>query len=207
MNAKGSTVEDYFLRPRNVGDLRERANACGEACSPTCGAVVRLSLEIDEASQQITRAQFKAAGCRFLIASASALTELIKGTHASAALALNEETIAAHLTDFPLEKLRCAALCCGALQASVAHYSAQAATATHDEWVGEEALICTCFGVAENSIEQTIHTHVATTVEEVTAACNAGGGCGSCHPLIEDMLEDYRRTETLQSGTLHREGE
>ena len=28
-----------------------------------------------------------------------------------------------------------------------------------------------------------------TTVAEVTRACNAGGGCGSCHQLIQEILE------------------
>jgi NAD(P)H-nitrite reductase large subunit len=28
-----------------------------------------------------------------------------------------------------------------------------------------------------------------TTVADVTRICNAGGGCGSCHQLIQEILE------------------
>ena len=66
---------------------------------------------------------------------------------------------------------------------------------TLEEWAGEEVLICTCFGVSEKTIERVIQTCSLHTVKEVTRACNAGGGCGSCHPLIEDILEGYWRSD------------
>jgi NifU-like protein len=61
------------------------------------------------------------------------------------------------------------------------------------EWTGEKALICTCFGVSEEIIERHIESGGLETIEAVTAACSAGGGCGSCQPLIEDILEIYWR--------------
>jgi NifU-like protein len=90
----------------------------------------------------------------------------------------------------PHDRLHCVALCCEALHEAAVHYR----HTTLEEWTGEEALICTCFGVSERSIERVIAARSLHTVEQVTRACNAGGGCGSCHPLIEDMLDDYRRT-------------
>ncbi|MFN2456268.1 MAG: iron-sulfur cluster assembly scaffold protein [Pyrinomonadaceae bacterium] len=192
-----TTIEEHFLRPRNVGDLKELAGAVrGEACSPVCGAVVQLSLKIDADSRKVAAAQFKAAGCRYLIACASALTECIAGAQIDDAAVLTERGIAACLLDFPPERMRCAALCREALVASLARYRAMEASA-HEEWSGEEALICTCFGVAEKTIERVIQTGRLSEVREVTAACNAGGGCGSCQPLIQDILEDCRRHASL----------
>jgi NifU-like protein len=102
-----------------------------------------------------------------------------------------ESGIVGHLSDVPPEKLQCVALCSDALVAALANYH----NATRVEWIGEEALICTCFGVSEKSIERAIRTESLRTIEQVTRACNAGGGCHSCHPLIEDILEDYWRTD------------
>jgi NAD(P)H-nitrite reductase large subunit len=59
-----------------------------------------------------------------------------------------------------------------------------------EEWSGEKALICTCFGVSEETIENLVKENSLETIEEVTAACNAGGGCGSCQPLIQEIIDE-----------------
>ncbi|MGI8654818.1 MAG: iron-sulfur cluster assembly scaffold protein [Pyrinomonadaceae bacterium] len=187
-------ITDHFLHPRNVGDLNDAADASGEACSIDCGAVVRLSLQIDAASQKITRANFKAAGCRYLIAAASATTELITDMPLNEATSFSTQAIHTYFAGLPNEKMRCAALCCEALATSLAEYY----HAAREEWSGEEAIICVCFGVAEKRIEAVIRAQELRTIEAITNACNAGAGCRSCHPLIEDILEDYWRTRNAQ---------
>jgi NifU-like protein len=185
-------INDHFSDPRNVGKV-ESEDAFGDTGSLVCGAVVRLSLKIDDASHRITEAKFKAAGCGFLIASASLLTEIIKGMVVGEAARLSEQEIAEKFGaggGVPKDRAQCVALCCEALHEAAVHYR----HTTLEEWTGEEALICTCFGVSERSIEHAIQTRSLHTIEQVTRACNAGGGCGSCHPLIEDILEDYWRT-------------
>jgi NifU-like protein len=79
---------------------------------------------------------------------------------------------------------RCAAVACEALLDAIREFS----NAARDDWAGDEALICTCFFVSERTIEREIQAHGLTTVAEVTRACNAGAGCGSCHLLIEEIL-------------------
>lgn len=76
-------------------------------------------------------------------------------------------------------------MCRDALLLAITHYS----DAMREEWIGEEALICTCFGVSESAIEQEIRAHSLSTIEEVTVACKAGAGCRSCYPLIQDILD------------------
>ena len=78
----------------------------------------------------------------------------------------------------------CAALARDALLDAIREYS----NAARDDWAGDEALICTCFFVSERTIEREIKFRGLTTVAEVTRACNAGGGCGSCHQLIQEIL-------------------
>lgn len=79
----------------------------------------------------------------------------------------------------------CPKLACDALLAAIREYS----DAARDDWSGDEALICTCFFVSERTIEREITSRGLTSVAEVTRACNAGGGCGSCHQLIQEILD------------------
>ena len=78
----------------------------------------------------------------------------------------------------------CSTLVRDALLDAIREYS----KAARDDWAGDEALICTCFFVSERTIEREINSRGLTTVAEVTRACNAGGGCGSCHQLIQEIL-------------------
>ena len=172
-------VEDHFFHPRNIGDASE-PSFVGRAASTECGAAVRVSIQIDE-QHRITDAKFKAAGCSGLIASLSLLTERIKGlTPADAALIA--QTPASILEDSA--DVSCVRLGCNALVAAIQKYS----DAVRHEWNGDEALICTCFCVSERAIQLEIEQKGLSTVSEVIRACSAGGGCGSCHPLIEEML-------------------
>jgi NifU-like protein len=186
-------INEHFVRPRNVGDLTD-PDAIGEAGSVVCGAVLRLSLKIDTELQRITDAAFKATGCGYLIASASVLTETIVDLAISRAATLPESAITDWFGGVPDDRMHCASLCREALHGALANYH----HATRVEWTGDEALICTCFGVSERTIEELIHKQSFRTVAQVTNATGAGGGCGSCRPLIEDILDDYSRTAVLR---------
>jgi NifU-like protein len=183
-------VREHFLNPRNVGELSD-PEATGNAGSFVCGAILRFTLRVDSETQRISDAKFKATGCGYLIASASLVTELIRGMKVGEAAALNEKEISGEIGDVPPYKAHCVALCHEALHAAAVNYR----QTTLEEWTGDEALICTCFGVSENSIETIIQSNGLRTVEQVTRACHAGAGCGSCQPLIQDILDDYWRTE------------
>jgi NifU-like protein len=178
------SVEDNFFQPRNVGDAAE-PSFVGRAASMECGAVVRVSIQINE-QDRITDAKFKAAGCSGLIASLSLLTERIKGLIPAEA-AVIAQMPASILEDAP--DVSCVRLGCDALVAAIQKYS----DAVRHEWNGDEALICTCFCVSESVIEFEIAQKRLSTVSEVIRACNAGGGCGSCHSLIEEILDNMAR--------------
>ncbi|HEV7474650.1 MAG TPA: iron-sulfur cluster assembly scaffold protein [Pyrinomonadaceae bacterium] len=193
MQCNRSLVRELFLAPKHVGETTE-PNFIGRAASFKCGATLRLSLHIDDA-QRITDAKFKAAGCSVLVASASLLIDQIlnRTTAEAASLGQQPAMITAQLGALPAERSECPALACDALIAAVRSYSDSA----RDEWEGDEALICTCFCVSERTIEREIQTHQLQTIAEVTATCSAGGGCRSCYPLIQDMLDDHQRTATI----------
>ena len=59
---------------------------------------------------------------------------------------------------------------------------------------GEERrrLVCRCMGVASPRIYAAVRGEGLASVAEVTKAVRAGGGCGMCHPEIEEILADLR---------------
>ncbi len=48
--------------------------------------------------------------------------------------------------------------------------------------------VCVCNAVTDREVERAIECG-AKTRAEVTRACGAGGDCGSCHHMIEEMVE------------------
>ena len=186
MASDSGAVSELFFNPRNVGEAGE-PSFMGRSGSFQCGAILRVSLQIDE-SQRITEAKFKAAGCSVLVTAASLLIDeaLGKTTGEAAAVAQNLDELARKLGTLPAERNECVLLACEALVSAIRNYSDSA----RDEWEGDEALICTCFCVSERIIEREIREKALRTISQVTAACSAGGGCRSCYPLIEDILEE-----------------
>jgi bacterioferritin-associated ferredoxin len=51
-------------------------------------------------------------------------------------------------------------------------------------------LVCRCLGVASPRLYAAIRAGGLQRVAEVTKAARAGGGCGLCHPEIEEILAD-----------------
>jgi NifU-like protein len=125
-----------------------------------------------------------------MLASADILTEAIEGCELADLHGLDSEILTVTIEDaigiLPSERRQCADVCIDALHAAFArHRSSQI-----DEFRGEKALICTCFGVTEEMIDDLIGSGKPRSVDEVTAACRAGGGCGSCRMLIQEMLDN-----------------
>ena len=53
-------------------------------------------------------------------------------------------------------------------------------------------VICRCLGVASPRIFDAVRIARLTSVAGVTKAVMAGGGCGLCHPEIEEILAEVR---------------
>ena len=185
-------ISERFNQPKNVGDAKN-ANAVGTNATFVCGAVLRLTLRIEKDTKEIIEAKFKTNGCGFLIASADVLTEKIVCKKLNELHGLDKsvlrDVIESELERFENHRAHCLSLCLETLQNAFADFRASQV----EEFAGEKALICTCFGVSEETIENSIRENSLETIEEVTDACDAGGGCGSCQPLIADILDVYWR--------------
>src|SRR5271166_2720418 len=80
-------ILDHNRRPRNFGPL-EAADASVEGFNPLCGD--RLTLRLKLAGDRITDIRFEGQGCAISTASASLMTEAVKGKTRSEAMALFE---------------------------------------------------------------------------------------------------------------------
>ena len=169
------------------------ANAQGVDASFFCGSMARFLLVIDTDHKEILAARFLTNGCGYMTAAADVLAEKITGKKLVELHGLHDEVIKGWVKDglgeFPATRQDCMNVCISALHKALADYRAGRLR----EWKGETVLICTCFGVSEETIEASIRNHGIATVEKVTEKCNAGGGCGSCQPLIQEILDAINR--------------
>jgi nitrogen fixation protein NifU and related proteins len=81
------TILDHFRQPRNLGRL-PGANRMAEGYNPLCGDTVKLYLKVEDGV--IRDARFEGTGCAIATASASLMTESIKGKRKEEALRLLE---------------------------------------------------------------------------------------------------------------------
>jgi len=178
------SVMDHFSNPRNVGKI-EDANGVGEVGSLACGDALKLYLKIDPKSGKIEDARFQTFGCASAIASASALTEMVKGMSLEEAKKITNDDIARFLGGLPEQKMHCSVMGKEALEAAIANFKGEKVEEHQDAQV-----VCKCFWVDEEKIRHQIREHKLKTVEEVTHYTKAGGGCGGCIPDIKRILDE-----------------
>jgi len=77
------TILDHYRQPRNAGRLAD-ANRMAEGFNPLCGDRIKLYLKVEEGV--IRDARFEGTGCAIATASASLMTESIKGKREDEAL-------------------------------------------------------------------------------------------------------------------------
>ena len=174
-------VREHFWNPRNVGEV-ENPDGIGQVGSLACGDALRLTFKLDE-NKRIADAKFKTFGCASAIASASALTEILKGKTIEEAMKITNQDIADYLGGLPQEKMHCSVLGQEALEKAIENYRG----ISHKR--PEEEIVCACFGVTDGEIERAIRQNHLTSVEEVTYYTKAGGGCENCHDKIQAILD------------------
>ena len=194
MSFYSTKISERFHHPANAGRAQD-ANAVGVSATFVCGAVLRFTLRIDRETKEIREAKFKTNGCGYLIASADVMAEKIIGKRLTELHSLDKRALESAIENefgkFSEHRKHCLNLATETLRNALADFRALQI----EEFAGERALICTCFGVSEDTIENLVKNDSLATVGEVTDACNAGGGCGSCQPLIQEIIDAARREE------------
>jgi len=194
-------VIDYFLHPRNVGELKD-PDGIGEVGSLACGDMLRLTFKLDK-NKRISEVAFKTFGCASAIASSSALTELIKGKTIEEAEKITNKDIADYLGGLPDEKMHCSVMGREALEAAIKNYQGED-SAKHEL---EGKVICKCFGVTDHEIERVAKENKLTTIKEVTDYTKAGGGCELCHDEIQKILDNINSKKHHDTKTEAKESQ
>ena len=185
-------VKDHFENPRNVGVIPD-ADGIGEVGNIICGDAMKLSVKLSEDHKRIADARFQTFGCASAIASASALTEMLKDKKVEDAANITNQDIADYLGSLPEAKMHCSVMGMEAFQAALADIRKK-----HPEYgipgaaepEGEARIVCQCFNVSERKIREVIAANHLKTVEQVTFYTKAGGGCGGCKEDIQAILDE-----------------
>jgi NifU-like protein involved in Fe-S cluster formation len=107
---------DHFTDPRNVGGL-EDPDGKGSDTNPACGDRTTITVRVRDG--RIEDIRFRTFGCVAAIASASALTELVKGATLDAAQRVEPGDVMRALGGLPARKEGCALMAVGALRAAL----------------------------------------------------------------------------------------
>ena len=168
------------------GDLPE-ANATGRAVNFACGGYVVIAIEISDPTGTVIGARFRTNGCGYLTAAADLLCSRLSGAALADLDGLDgiEPELCAGLTAPPPQRAECFAAAAGAVRGAFrAHRERKV-----EEFAGEKALICTCFGVSEETILRFVEKVNPASVDEVAGSVRAGSGCGSCRMLIQELID------------------
>lgn len=185
-------VMDHYRNPRNVGKI-DNADAIGEAGSLACGDSLKIYLKIKDGI--VTDAKFQTFGCGSAVASSSILTEMIIGKSVEEVKKITNKDIADQLGGLPPEKMHCSVMGYEALEDALKNFDDMTDLDDLRNEKKEEKIVCTCFNVTENLIWDAIKQNGLKTVEEVTNYTKAGGACGKCKGLIQDIIDTYYKKE------------
>ena len=103
-----------YKNPRNFGILKDASHEKKEV-NPLCGDEITVQIKVE--GVRIADVRYTAKGCAISIASASLLTDYIKGKKVQEVLAMNTEDILS-LLEIPIGpvRLKCALICLKAIQ-------------------------------------------------------------------------------------------
>jgi nitrogen fixation NifU-like protein len=112
-------VMDHFLHPRNIGKM-EKPDGFAEVGNPVCGD--QLSFFIKVKGGKISDVKFLSFGCASNIATASMLTEKVKGMKIETAKKYDWNKIVKNLGGLPTQKIHCSILAVEGLKKAIENY-------------------------------------------------------------------------------------
>jgi len=113
-------VLDLFRHPKNLGKM-EDATVVAIAGNPACGDMITFYLKITD-QEIIEKASFESYGCAANIATASIVTEMVKGQKLEEAWKISWKSVAEEVGGLPSVKFHCGILAVGALKRAIRVY-------------------------------------------------------------------------------------
>ena len=115
-------VMDHFEHPRNVGEI-ENASGVGTVGNAKCGDIMRIYLDIDDATHMMRDCKFKTFGCGAAVATSSMATEMVKGKTIEEAMQVTNKAVMEALDGLPPVKVHCSLLAEEAIHAALWDYA------------------------------------------------------------------------------------
>ncbi len=109
----------HFRNPKNIGEIKN-PDASAEVGNMVCGD--QLSFTIKVKDNKIKDIRFLSFGCASNIATASVMTEMVKGMTLEEAKKFDWNKIVAELQGLPQQKIHCSVLATEGLQKVIAEY-------------------------------------------------------------------------------------
>jgi len=114
-------ILDYYRHPRNKGTL-DHAQISAKDSNPLCGDIIEMQLELDK-NNSVRDVRFNGQGCAISQASASMLTELVKGKTVDDVRKISKEEILSLIGgQLSAVRLKCALLSLKVLKTGVYNY-------------------------------------------------------------------------------------
>ena len=119
-------ILDYYRNPRNFGDLQD-PDVRAKDSNPVCGDIIEMQLKIKDG--KVDDIRFKGKGCAISQASASMLTEAVKGKTLDEIKTMGKSSVLELIGIDPgPTRIKCALLGLKVLKLSVYGYLGQAVT-------------------------------------------------------------------------------
>lgn len=113
-------ILELFRNPKNLGKL-EDATVMAIAGSPACGDMIAIYLKVDD-REVVEKATFESYGCAANIATASVLTEMVRGKGLPEVWRIGWKEVAKEVGGLPSVKLHCGILATGALRRAIRNF-------------------------------------------------------------------------------------
>lgn len=142
----------------------------------SCGSFVEFRLEIDDLGVIIS-VEISSDGCGSMLNSSERAAAFLEG--------LRVRDIGGVYQILSADDSECSEAIKTAISSALSAHRKK----TVEEFKGETALVCSCFGVGEETIEKIAANLADPTIDEIGRECNAGTGCGSCRMIIQEILD------------------
>ncbi|MEJ5328228.1 MAG: iron-sulfur cluster assembly scaffold protein [Candidatus Bathyarchaeia archaeon] len=117
-------VLDLFRNPKNLGKM-EDANVIAVAGNPACGDMITFYMKIND-QEIVEKATFESYGCAANIATASIVTEMIKGMRLEDVWkTITWQKVTEEVGGLPSVKFHCGVLAVGAVKRAIRKYYEQ----------------------------------------------------------------------------------
>lgn len=110
---------NHFLKPKNIGEIKN-ADAYAEIGNMVCGDQLNFSLKVEKGI--IKDIKFMSFGCASNIATASIMTEKVKGMTIEEAKKFDWNTIVSDLGGLPQQKIHCSIMAVEGLKKVIENY-------------------------------------------------------------------------------------